>query len=1321
MDAWNQQQGLGWAPQVYAAGAVGLPRSFEEFREGQFSPMEPIYPVPIDVGEEPSGRPRPRRFQFPVGFNLPVGQPGTEGLKLANFQVLRDYAEVPSIPRACIEICSNDIINLDWDIIATDVAEKAMQGNPKKRADFESRKAEVMEFWSNPDPDNYDDTEEWLTALLEDCLVLDAIALHIVPTLGKGNGPVGSTLGSLELLDGSTIKPLLDDWGARPSPPNPAYQQFVWGVPRVDLMDIINLGPDASIDDIKEINPMLDELTEEIDEWSADQLFYVRMKTRTQTPYGFGPLEQGLLPAAIIFARQTWQWEFFRQGSLPQVFLDPGETIANAEEARQLQEAINMLGGDLGAKHQVIVLPPGSKVMPQKDTDLTDQLDEWLTALMCMPFGLSISDLGITPKIAGLASPQSSRSQAAQAQDRSVRRSTIPRAKRLKKKIFDRVIQKLMGQDDMQWSWGIIEEGESKKDQIDQATQLVGKGIPISTIDEQRIELELEPLGLPWTTVPIIVTATGQVIPFPTDQELKANPTIGSGQPDPAALEASNAVLPPPPPPALPPGGGSSGGSSGSSNGRTQATQKPGQTQKPAKAAQSAKTAPAKKPAPSNGSGSGPASPAHAGARAADSSPPKESNRQTQSGNKALADELSILRRYLKKGGKLGEFEPRAIPKIAYALALRRGSADPDAMVALVKKAADRVDRRERALSKPRAAVVAGLGAAAGLLARNQIDKAEFTSQGQSALQAGYTAAYGAGSEAALADLGVDGVSPSADPTEAAEARAEAQAGYLDGFADDIEAGVSSADLADRAALYAAGLTSLFEQGYVDEGTGAIASDDTDTGDASGNIVWNLGDAEHCPNCEELDGQAFTADDLPGFPGDGVFGQDELCEGGPRCACFLTFEDDSGNVLDQTETPSGARVNAMDDTPDTLAASRGKYSETLTKYSEDQPRDSQGRFGSGGGSSSSHSDVPREPDLPADHSAPNIAEKVNAGAVLRADPDQTVQLAQDWGKAGSPVQLMGIAVNGTGNETLFDHSALGISRSDMPQLPTDPEGQKDFIDFMAKNGVTAERDSVDPRALTATQNELNGAKVGQMLDGYMSGKYDVGSQTIFTSQERDVLDGHHRWAATAIYSMANPGTQVNEIRFNTDIGHLVDLGRQYADAHGIASQSFSATAAAGKAKKANTTFDDLLPAATDTADGVPSQGYGLHPCPAEKPAEKTKRLTKMAKDGNAQPLIDWYNSGAEGQIDWGSDGDFDQCVAVASNYMDEDQAHGFCQLRHIDATGETTSEHAAEKRYLPAELRGVVKAGDKLIDPDPRVGTWKVKSVSGGWATLERL
>ena len=71
-----------------------------------------------------------------------------------------------------------------------------------------------------------------------------------------------------------------------------------------------------------------------------------------------------------------------------------------------------MMGGDLAAMHQIIVLPPGAKTMPQKDVDLTSQFDEWLAALICMPFGLAIADLGITPKVASMQSPQASKAAA---------------------------------------------------------------------------------------------------------------------------------------------------------------------------------------------------------------------------------------------------------------------------------------------------------------------------------------------------------------------------------------------------------------------------------------------------------------------------------------------------------------------------------------------------------------------------------------------------------------------------------------------------------------------------------------------------------------------------------------------------------------------------------------------------------------------------------------------------------------------------------------------------------------------------------------------
>jgi len=70
------------------------------------------------------------------------------------------------------------------------------------------------------------------------------------------------------------------------------------------------------------------------------------------------------------------------------------------------------------------------------------------------------------------------------------------------------------------------------------------------------------------------------------------------------------------------------------------------------------------------------------------------------------------------------------------------------------------------------------------------------------------------------------------------------------------------------------------------------------------------------------------------------------------------------------------------------------------------------------------------------------------------------------------------------------------------------------------------------------------------------------------------------------------------------------------------------------------------------------------------------REVEIHKAGNAQGLIDWYNNGADGQINWGSEGDFDACVAIAGKHLDNPE--GFCQLRHIDATGEPAGKAPSE-------------------------------------------
>ncbi|MES1975735.1 MAG: NUDIX hydrolase [Pseudomonadota bacterium] len=876
----------------------------ESFRDGQFGPLEPLQPYPIDVPEPPGGRPRVRRWLYPVGLNIFQGGPGTEGLMLTNFQMQEDYAEQPSVPRALIESCKNDILNLIGDdlsenIVPTPQAEKAMQGNPGKRKDFESRKDEVLDFFANPDPDGHTTCfSDWLSTLLEDNLVIDAVAVNIQPTAKKGSGPAGSSLGALATVSGDMIKPLIDIHGGRPRPPQSSFQQIAWGIARVDLMDLLaDFGPDSTLDDLTALNPILESLMEEADQFGADQLLYCVQNRRPRPAiYGFSPMAQSMLAAGILFARQMWQFQWFQSGSLPAVFLDPGESVATAEEARQLQEAINMLGGDLGARHQVIVIPPGGKVIDQKPVDLTSQIDEWLVALLCMGFGKSISDLGLTPKIAAMMSPAASKGAAKQAADRTTKASTIPRSKCFKDQLFDRVIRKHLGQSDMMWSWGIEEGGESLADKIQQEINLVGG--QLSTIDESRIRLGWEPLGLPETTVPIVKIATG-VVPL--------------GSP---AMEALAEKPEPPTPPGLPPGAGPAG------------ALPPGKPKPPGGGNGNGNGAKPKPPAKPGGSGvAAPVSDAHAGARTAEAAGPKPTDSKggngqaTKSALAGVSAECEILRRHLKRGRPLDAFVGKRLSP--GALHAGAGMSAPDAIVYAVTKAAKRQVRRDAVLDPLRAHVGASVAALGRQVAAGTLTAAAFVPAATGVLSDAYSDAYTAGSDHAAQDLNG---TPVAEWDDEATARAQAQVPYLSGFAEALAgmailAGIGGDatdpasdpsisqpmtldELAARADLYGSTVTAPYEEAYVT--TGAEALDNPVT-------VWHAAmDDATCPTCETLDGEEFTSeDDLPFWPGDGGFGDDgDGCSGGPLCRCFLEMKESSSPAaatLAESDQPSGAR------------------------------------------------------------------------------------------------------------------------------------------------------------------------------------------------------------------------------------------------------------------------------------------------------------------------------------------------------------------------------------------------------------------------------
>ena len=521
-----------------------------------------------------------------------------------------------SVARACIQLRKDEILGVGWDIGPTNDASKAMRNNRSARKDFGERRAELLRFFRRPDP-NYNDFTTWLEAVLEDILVVDALSIYLHPARLPGKGILGSDLAALDLIAGDTIRPLLDLRGGSPAPPNPAYQQYLYGVPRADLMTIL------TGEDIKDMDAPAHT-------YRGDQLLYLPRNPRSWTPYGQSPLERCIVPVITGLRRQQYQMDYYLEGSIPGMFLSVGDPDMTPNQIREFQDTMNALAGDQAWKHKIIAVPAGSKFDPQKPPELSDQTDEVLMTQVLMAYSVMPMELGILPKIAATQTPSAAMQMAKAQQDISERKTLKPDLLWLKNALFDKVIQGVCGQHDMEWRWDGLEED---KDELT-ATQLLTEQISfgLTSIDEARIEIGRDPWGLEITQDPGWATAAGFL-------------PLGAINPD-TGMPRATEGLQPNGVPAIP---GSPAGSSRSG------TAKPGQ---------GAPSGPMKRPASSTQPnekplGRRPQSPGHDAAASSESAARAKPRPVPKA---AAMAELGALARHLHKGREISTWETRHLP-----------------------------------------------------------------------------------------------------------------------------------------------------------------------------------------------------------------------------------------------------------------------------------------------------------------------------------------------------------------------------------------------------------------------------------------------------------------------------------------------------------------------------------------------------------------------------------------------------------------------------------------------------------------------------------
>ena len=367
----NQPQGYG--------NTVGLPRE-ANLGSVPFAPGVPILPGAINPVRA-DGRPDPRRYEFQVAQNINITP-----TRLIPFQTLRSAADQIDILRRCVEVIKQKMVGLEWDIVlGEDAVEKVMAESGEKsnlramqlaKDKYNDDINRMRQFWKTPDTSNGLVFADWLNMALEEVLVLDAWAVWPQATVG------GEILG-LQILDGSTIKPLIDDRGMRPTPPNAAFQQILYGFPRSEFSAPVE--------------------TEDADgEFLADELQYMVRNRRTNTVYGFSPVERSLTLADIYLRRQQWLRAEYTDGVLPELLFTSTADFGNNPDLLKAYENVfnDDLAGDTAQRKRARILPTGLEPV-QFDgygEKFKDVLDEYLVNSICGHFGVLPTEIGFAPK-----------------------------------------------------------------------------------------------------------------------------------------------------------------------------------------------------------------------------------------------------------------------------------------------------------------------------------------------------------------------------------------------------------------------------------------------------------------------------------------------------------------------------------------------------------------------------------------------------------------------------------------------------------------------------------------------------------------------------------------------------------------------------------------------------------------------------------------------------------------------------------------------------------------------------------------------------------
>jgi hypothetical protein len=294
----------------------------------------------------------PRQFAYQVGYNIAQRPRGTEQ---TSFEALRNLACLYDGVQLCERVYFDLLGRLELRVLPR---QELLADGEDPRAPRWREPALAIESLLEC-PDQSQDLRSWLVAFVRDLLEIDAVAVYRRRTRG-------GQLYGLDLVAGDTVKPLIEEHGRTPLPPEPAFQQFLYGVPG--------------------------------GWYTLDEIDYLRETSRTESVYGLSRVERIILRVNQALRKQDFDLARFTDGSTPLgIIKPPAELQWTPEQLRVFEQAFNgMLAGNDQLRVRARALPPGSEWQQLTGDDPLVEFDRFLLNVTVAAFGLTMDELGFT-------------------------------------------------------------------------------------------------------------------------------------------------------------------------------------------------------------------------------------------------------------------------------------------------------------------------------------------------------------------------------------------------------------------------------------------------------------------------------------------------------------------------------------------------------------------------------------------------------------------------------------------------------------------------------------------------------------------------------------------------------------------------------------------------------------------------------------------------------------------------------------------------------------------------------------------------------------